>query len=238
MYEYDFRIGFSQCDVNTKLNITELIDIFQDASTFHSQDLGVGFEYLKKESLAWLINYWELDIERLPDSCDTVTVGTAPYDFKGCFGYRNFWMKNNEGQYIVKANSLWTLMNMETMRPSKASEEILNAYKLDDKLDMNYNSRKVQIPEGENVTVLSKEPIQIQAYHLDGNHHVNNGQYIKMAMSEIDEDITPAGLRTDYRIQAKLGDTIYPVVYKQDKMWVIALNNDEGKPYSVTEIRG
>ena len=83
-----------------------------------------------------------------------------------------------------------------------------------------------------------KQPIQIQSYHLDGNNHVNNGQYIKMAMSEIEEDIIPTGLRTDFRIQAKLGDVIYPVVYKSENRWVIALNNSEGKPYSVTEIRG
>lgn len=237
MYEYNVRVGFSQCDINTKLNITELIDIFQDASTFQSTDLGVGFEYLKKEKLAWLLNYWELDIEHMPSLCDTVTIGTAPYEFKGCFGYRNFWMKNVAGEYIVKANSLWTLMNMEMMKPQKASEDLKAVYVLEGKLDMNYSSRKVQIPEGD-VEIYKKEPIQIQAYHLDGNHHVNNGQYIKMAMSEIDEDVTPVGLRTDYRLQAMLGDVIYPVVYRQNNIWVISLNNEEGKPYSVTEIRG
>lgn len=236
MYEYNVRIGFSQCDVNTILSITELIDLFQDASTFQSEDLGIGYDYLKKDNLAWVINYWELDIIRLPRMCETVTIGTAPYEFKGFLGHRNFWMKDDKGNYMVKANSLWTLMDLKALKPYKAPDELKQAYVLEEKLDMNYGSRKVLVPDEEKAE--EKQPIQIQSYHLDGNNHVNNGQYIRMAMSEIEEDIIPTGLRTDFRIQAKLGDVIYPVVYKSENRWVIALNNSEGKPYSVTEIRG
>lgn len=234
MYEYDIRVGFSQCDVNTKLSITALIDIFQDCTTFQSHDLGVGFERLEKDHLAWVINYWELDIEDMPKLCDRVTVGTKPYEFKGFLGYRNFSMKNDNGQYLVKANSLWSLMNMQEMKPVKAPDFIRDAYTIEEKLDMEYGSRKVQIPDE---AVISKmEPVVVMLHHLDGNHHMNNGQYIKIAMSQIDGDIDIKRLRTDYRQQAMLGDSIYPVVYRNENVWVVALNDAEGKPFSVTEI--
>jgi len=235
MYEYDIRVGFSQCDVNTSLSITSLIDIFQDCSTFHSHDLGVGFATLEKENLAWVINYWELDIDRMPELCEKVVVGTAPYEFKGFLGYRNFAMKDMDGKYLVKANSLWSLMNLQAMRPVKAPDFIRNAYSVEEKLDMEYGPRKVQIPE-ENFEKFDREPVTVMMHHLDGNHHMNNGQYIKIAMSEIGEEIVIKRLRTDYRMQAMLGDTIYPVVYKKDNSWTVALNDSEGKPYSVTEI--
>jgi hypothetical protein len=44
------------------------------------------------------------------------------------------------------------------------------------------------------------------------------------------------GLRADYRIQAHLNDKIFPVVYKQDKVCTVALNNEDGKPYSVVSV--
>lgn len=239
MYEYNTRIGFSQCDVNVTLTITSLIDLFQDCSTFQSEDLGVGFQYLQKDNLVWVINYWEIQIEKLPKLCDNVLIGTAPYDFKSFLGFRNFWLKGEKGQYLVKANSVWSLINILETKPVKASDELKKAYVLDEKLDMEYNSRKVAIPDGEDVTVIQRDPINIQLHHLDSNHHVNNGQYVKLAITamECSDDMEIKRMRVDYRKQAKLGDVIYPVVYKKGNVWVTSLNDEDGNPYSVTEIQ-
>ncbi len=242
MYEYDVRIGFSQCDVDATLTITGLIDLLQDCSTFQSEDLGVGFEYLRKDNLVWVINCWDLQINRLPKLCETVTIGTAPYEFKGFLGYRNFWVKDKEGNYLVKANSVWSLINSIQATPVRASDEIKNTYVLSEKLDMEYHSRKVNVPTDESVDATSCEPINIQVHHLDSNHHVNNGQYVKLAMSAIDGCETDKSdnkrvktLRIDYRKQAMLGDVIYPVVYQMGNTRVAALNDQDGKPYSVLE---
>ena len=124
MYEYKIRIGFSDCDINKTFTLTSLIDAFQDCSTFQSEDLGVGFDVLTQHNVVWVINYWELNIYRLPKLCDYVTVGTYPYAFKGCFGFRNFYMKDDKNEYIVKANSMWTLVDTLSSRPSKAPPQI------------------------------------------------------------------------------------------------------------------
>ena len=85
-YEYSDRTGFSRCDVNGEMSITSLIDAFQDASIFQSEDAGVGIEVLREHDLLWLLNYWEIEIKRLPKLCERVTVGTYPYDFKSFMG--------------------------------------------------------------------------------------------------------------------------------------------------------
>ncbi|MBP5414643.1 MAG: acyl-[acyl-carrier-protein] thioesterase [Lachnospiraceae bacterium] len=235
MYEYKIRIGFSDCDTNKTFTLTSLIDAFQDCSTFQSEDLGVGFDVLTQHNLVWVINYWELNILRLPKLCDYVTVGTYPYDFKGCFGFRNFYMKDEKDEYIVKANSMWTLVDTISSRPSKAPQFISQAYELEQKLDMTYNPRKVLIPESNDVLTLEKDPIHIQLHHLDSNHHVNNGQYVKLAMSALGEEENIASLRIDYRKQAHLGDTIYPVVYKTDNKSIVALYDENKSAFSVAE---
>jgi len=234
MYEYKIRTGFSQCDAKKTLSITSLIDLFQDCSTFQSEDIGVGFDTLEKMDLVWVLNYWELDIAKLPMLCDWVTVGTFPYDFKGCLGYRNFYLKDSNGDFAVKANSLWTLIDTINFRPQKAPDVIFNAYETEEKLDMVCYGRKVLIPEDADTS--DREPITIMYHHLDSNHHVNNGQYVKLALSEIKEDIKVNHLRVDYRKQAMLGDVICPKVYKKDNKYTIALNDTEGVPYSVTEV--
>ena len=235
MYEYDKRIGFSECGTDRRLTITALIDAFQDCSTFQSEDSGVGFDVLEKKDLVWVINYWELQISDLPRLCDHVSVGTFPYGFKSCFGYRNFYMKNADKEYIVKANSLWTLIDRVQGRPVKAPDFIHEAYTIEPKLDMTYSSRKVLVPDDDDIEVIKKEPIHIQPHHLDSNNHVNNGQYVKLAMSEIDDPADIASLRIDYRRQAMLGDVIYPVVYAKDNEKIVALYDSEGSAFSVAQ---
>ena len=233
MYEYRKRIGFSECDTDRKLSVTSLIDAFQDCSTFQSEDLGVGFDVLQGEHLVWVINYWELEIGELPHLCDYVTVGTFPYGFKACFGLRNFYMKDEEGHFLVKANSMWTLIDSDDIRPVKAPDFLREAYVVEEKLDMSYSPRKVLIPADDGITVTAKDPVHIQVHHLDSNHHVNNGQYVKLALSQTGYEQV-SHLRIDYRRQAKLGDVIYPVVYSGENDSYVALNDGEGNPFSVS----
>ena len=94
MYEYDIRIGYSQVDENKKLSVPALIDLFQDCSTFQSEDLGVGFDYCKEKGLFWVVNSWQAEIDRLPGLCEKVSVFTFPVGFKGFVGKRCFGIRS------------------------------------------------------------------------------------------------------------------------------------------------
>ena len=271
-YEYNDRISFSRCDINNRLSITSLIDAFQDASIFQSEDAGVGIEVLRDHSLLWVLNYWEIEIDCLPRLCDRVTVGTYPYDFRSFIGYRNFYLKDEEGNYIVKANTTWTMINTDKMAPVKAPSFIVDAYETGPKLDMTYSTRKIRLPGEDECEAVHMDERTVMLHHLDTNMHVNNCQYINFALAAIDSeagngsagkaaegalyanttaDHISAGkngdtgnrntaeirsLRADYRLQAHLDDKIYPVVYKQDYVRKVALNNEEGNPYSVVSV--
>ena len=49
---------------------------------------------------------------------------------------------------------------------------------MEEKLDMDYAPRKIILP-GE---YQQQEAFAVQKHHLDTNHHVNNCQYVQMAM--------------------------------------------------------
>ena len=48
IYSFDTRIRFSEIDENGFLRFDNFINYFQDCSTFQSEDLGIGVEYLRK----------------------------------------------------------------------------------------------------------------------------------------------------------------------------------------------
>ena len=234
MYEYDFRVSLSQSDDRHMMAVTSIIDVFQDCSCFHSDDIGVGFDYLRPKNLVWVINYWELDILRTPDYGEKLTVGTFSYDFKGFLGYRNFYLRSGD-EYLVKANSMWTLMDWNNMRPTKVTPEMTAAYINEEKLNMSYNSRKITLPEGDSVDITHSDGIVIMRHHLDCNGHVNNGQYVKLAFGALDNISDIAHMRVEYRSQAHLGDRIDPVIYHQDNTYTVCLNKEDGSAYCVTE---
>ena len=242
-YEYNDRISFSRCDIHNRLSVTSLIDAFQDASIFQSEDANVGIEVLREHNLLWVLNYWEIEIDRLPGLGERVTVGTYPFDFKSFMGYRNFYLKAEDGSFPVKANTTWTMVNTEKMVPVKAPDFIVSAYALGPKLDMTYSSRKILLPDEAGCEVIRADVRTVELHHLDGNMHVNNCQYINFAMTAIDnacpseEAEKICALRADYRKQAHLKDRIYPVVYVAGNMRTVALNGEDGKPYSVIEVR-
>ena len=58
-----------------------------------------------------------------------------------------------------------------------------------------------------------KAPISVMRADIDYNRHVNNANYIRMAMELLPDGFEVRGLRVEYRIPAKLGDTLTPTVY-------------------------
>lgn len=239
MYTFESRIRYSETDKNEKLTLESLLDYFQDCSTFHSEDLGLGTQYIKEKNLVWVLSSWQIVVDRLPKLCECVTIGTFPYDFKGCFGSRNFWMNDEAGNCLAKANTLWTLLQTPSFRPSHPTPEMLEKYVLGEKLEMNYAGRKIEVPE----KGASLPAITVMPWHLDSNNHVNNVQYVRMAMSFLPEDFDVAQMRAEYKKQAYLHDELHPyVVCKKNEggqdVYVISLQDKEGSIYVNVEFEG
>ena len=234
MYQFESRVRFSETDKNRKLTLEAIVDYFQDCSTFQTEDLGVGFSYLLPKNLTWVLSYWQIVVEEYPDLGDTIHVCTIPYDFRGFFGKRNFFLENKDRKRIVNADSLWTLIDMEKMLPMKIPTEVSEAYPKEEKIDMDYLSRKIVISGKEE----SQNPITIERHHLDCNNHVNNGQYIKMAAVYLPEDFIICQMRAEYKNQAHLNDIVYPYIYRDENKIIVCLSDENQKPYVVVEFQG
>ena len=233
MYTFRSQVRYSELDADGKLSIASIVDYFQDCSTFQSEELGVGIEYLNRAGMLWVMSYWQIVIDRYPKLCERITIGTFPYEFKGFLGYRNFFIADEAGEKIVRANSIWTLMDMKAGRPARHTKEMVDAYRLEEKLDMNYEPRKIRFDrEGEKHPV-----IFVGKQHLDSNHHVNNGQYIHMAQDYLPEGFEIGQMRAEYKKSALLNDCIVPEAFVEEDRVGVSLCSEEGEPYAIVEFR-
>ena len=48
MYTFDSRVRYSETGEEGLLSLPAIVDYFQDVSTFQSEDLGIGIDFLKK----------------------------------------------------------------------------------------------------------------------------------------------------------------------------------------------
>ena len=53
MYAFDSRIRYSETDSEGYLTLDALLNYFQDCSTFHSEDVGLGIGYMKEIGQVW-----------------------------------------------------------------------------------------------------------------------------------------------------------------------------------------
>lgn len=235
MYTFDSRVRYSEIGMDGNMTLESLLDYFQDCSTFHSEDIGLGMDYLNELNQVWMLSAWQICVKRYPHLCENIVIGTAPYEFRGFIGCRNFEMKTQSGEVLAYANSIWSLMDLGRMAPAKPSEKMLSGYVLEDKYPMEYAPRKIDMPkEGH-----SEEPFTVKAHHLDTNNHVNNGQYVRMALNYIPKDFIVEQLRVEYKSQAVLDDTIHPTVSVSEDgtLYTVVLNKNDGKPYCIVEMR-
>lgn len=69
------------------------------------------------------------------------------------------------------------------------------------------------------------EPVTVLRSDIDYNQHLNNANYVRIAMELLPEEFDVKSLRVEYRVAAKLGDVLTPTIFKTDLGLIVALSN-------------
>ena len=212
-YTFKSRVRFSEVDHTKRITLPGIVNYFQDCSTFQSEGLGLGVDHFAKHKRAWILSAWQVVIDRYPSLGEEISVSTWATEFNGLYGLRNFCMED-EG-------------------PAKPGEDETKAYGEGEPLKMEYAPRKIALPK-------DAEPMDafpVRKYHIDTNEHVNNCQYVQMALEVLKERMEVRQLRVEYKRSAVYGDVIYPrTAYEKDRT-VVELCDEAGKPYAVVELK-
>ncbi|MGN0342986.1 MAG: acyl-[acyl-carrier-protein] thioesterase [Roseburia sp.] len=231
MYILDGRVRYSEVDSEQRMTVPALLNYFQDCCTFQSEDLGLGVDYLKEQKKAWMLTAWQVYLNRTPKLGETIKVKTWPYDFKGFYGYRNFVLEDQAGEICAYADTVWIFMDLAAGRPVRVTEEMLQAYAPEQKIDMPDTARKLTMPEPAD----PQPSILVTKAQIDTNHHVNNEQYVAIAQQYLPEEAEIRQLRVEYKKAAVLDDVIYPAVNRNENTVSVSLADEAGKPYALVQ---
>ena len=230
MYSFESRIRYSELAENGRLSLDGIVNYLQDCTCFESEKLGVGMETTYGRGRMWGLNFWQIVVDRYPKLGEQIRITTQACGSEKMFGYRNFMIHDEAGDMVVKAYSIWSLLDMKKGRPCMVQPEDIELYGIEEPLPMEKVSRKIAVPkEGGQ----QQKGFQVQEYHLDTNHHVNNGQYVRMATAYLPDNFPVREMRAEYRRQAKLGDMIQPMRYEMEDGYLVVLQDPEGQVHCV-----
>lgn len=204
MYSYDAIVRYSETGGRKESNMASMANYFQDCAILQSEDVGIGLDYLAEHHRAWFLISWQIEVDRYPAMGEKIKVRTWAYDFKASLGFRNIDILDEDGVRIVKAASIWSYVDTETLRPVRIDEEVSAAYPMEPAIDMEYAPRKIKLFEDHEMVDTRK----VMQYQIDSNNHMNNEAYIALAQEYVEDISAIRAVRAEYKMQYVKDDVI------------------------------
>ena len=234
MYSLNYQVTTSTCDSEGKLKLYSALQMMQDCSEMWIDSEPGVKQYFTEQNMAQLLATRQVEVIRVPDYKEKLTVTTSVYGMKSMFGFRNTFIYDSEGKPCYRTWSMGAFVDKTAGKLKRVDDATIASMTLEPQLEMNYKDRRIILPK-EDGTVL--DPIRVLRADIDYNKHVNNANYVRMAMELLPEGFMVHGLRVEYRVAAKLGDVLIPTIYEIEGGYIISLSvgNDVSTIIEFTE---
>ena len=234
MYSLNYQVTTSTCDSEGKLKLYSALQMMQDCSEMWIDSEPGVKQYFTEQNMAQLLATRQVEVIRAPDYKEKLTVTTSVYGMKPMFGFRNTFIYDAQGYPCDKTWSMGAFVDKSAGKLKRVDDATIASMTLEPQLEMNYKDRRIILPK-EDGTVL--DPIRVLRADIDYNKHVNNANYVRMALELLPEGFMVHGLRVEYRVAAKLGDVLIPTIYEIEGGYIISLSvgNDVSTIIEFTE---
>ncbi len=211
MFSLKYKVTTSTCDSEGRLKLYSALQMMQDCSEMWIDTEPGVKEYFTRQNMAQLLATRQVEVVRVPRFKEELTVTTSVYEMKPMFGFRNTFIYDAEGKPCYKTWSMGAFVDKSTGKLKRVDAATIASMKLEPQLEMTYGDRRIKVP-AEGGSAL--EPVRVLRADIDYNRHMNNANYIRMAMELLPDDFEVGGLRVEYRLAAKLGDQLMPTIYR------------------------
>lgn len=231
MYTLNYKVTTSCCDSEGKLKLYSALQMMQDCSEMWIDSEPTARKFFTDNNMTQLLATRQVEVVRVPRFKEDLTVTTSIYEVLPMYGFRNTFIRDAQGQPCYRTWSMGAFVDLATGRLARLSEDAIASLTLEDKQEMNYRGRRIILPKLDG-TVLP--PVQVMRADIDYNRHMNNANYVRIAMELLPEGFEVHDMRVEYRIAAKLGDLLTPTLYPIDGGYIVALAIDN-QPSAIIE---
>ncbi|KAG6403487.1 hypothetical protein SASPL_135710 [Salvia splendens] len=224
-YKEKFIVRCYEVGINKTATVETIANLLQEVGCNHAQYVGFstdGFATtlsMRKYHLIWVTARMHIEIYKYPAWSDVVEIETWCQS-EGRIGTRRDWILKDysTGEVIGRATSKWVMMNQDTRRLQKVTDEVRDEY-----LVYCPKTLRLAFPEENNASLKKIAKLDDPADHskvglvprradLDMNQHVNNVTYIGWVLESMPQEIIDSHeLKTitlDYRRECQQDDVV------------------------------
>ena len=212
---YSVQYTLKNKDVNLyrKLRTSALFEFLREASIAHTEMLGMGREMTLDRGFLWVVLQQRIDITRMPEYGETVTVETWPGTTMHVLFPRYYQIRDPEGNVLMNGSAVWALVDTDTRR-------------------MIFPDRNGILIEGETTGRETGLPLPlkreetdrqdlytVQFCDCDLNGHMNNTRYFDLCENLLEHPAQgkdPVTITAEYVQEARFRETV-TVKYAEDE---------------------
>ena len=217
VYTQTFQLTDLHLDRFRRLKSSVLLYFIQEVSGHHAARLGAGWEALAQKNLFWAIIRHHVEIFRMPEGEQTITLRTWPMPTTRVAYPRATEGYDENGNLLFRSHAIWVLMDRTSramVLPGKSGVEVPGTLQ-GTEIPAPGSIRERELPNG--------TAWQVGYSLLDRNGHMNNTRYLDwvddLLPSEFHREHILARLQICYLAEAKEGQQIH-------LSWCLDGNND------------
>lgn len=218
MFTIDEIVTTSKVDAQGHLTLFAAIQMMQDCSELWIESEPEFYNLFQTENRAQLLASRQLNVIRVPQYKEHLTVKTWVYGGKGVFGLRNTIIVDENDQPCYVSWCMGAFIDKASGALKAVPDEVMNSLKIEAPYPMEYLDRRIKVPQ---LPAMMEAPYRVQRHDIDYNNHVNNAHYIRMVMELLPEDFSPKQLRVEYKRAIKLDDEVKITIFHDTKYYAI-----------------
>ena len=209
IYKKNYLLPISDVDFQKRLKPSSLLNYFQDTASFSVEHLDISVGELGENfGLAWVLTRIRLELIRLPELNEEITIETWPQEIRKWELQRDFQVRDGKGDVIGRAISSWMVIDVAS-----------RALQRTDVLGIDFRSPGLESVIAGRLGKLGALSSPVRAYQkyvgysdIDLNGHINNARYVDYALDcfslDLHERYAIRSMEINYLLEAFPGDVL------------------------------
>ena len=190
IYKTQFQITETHTDCFGRLKPSSLLYFVQEVAGQHCKQLSLDWDTMAQKRLFWAVIRHRVQITRMPQTGETITVQTWPMPTTRVAFPRSAVAYDAEGKELFHTISIWALMDLQErtmVLPGKSGIEVPGLL-----LGSELAPPKSLVP----ASLSAKTSRQVRYTDLDINGHMNNCRYLDWIC-----DLLPSGFHHSHTMK-------------------------------------
>lgn len=179
-YIHEYVLNASESNARKEMPLTLLAQRVIEIATEHADILGVGFDVMMEDNLAWVLSRMSIEMTRMPRVREKYSITTWIENYNRHYSERNMEIAGGDGEVIGYVRTIWFAIDLNTRAPGDLSKL--------ESLALTESDRPCPIAKQGRLRPIS-EPTHVGKYRfrysdIDFNRHVNSVKYMELLLNQ------------------------------------------------------